>query len=70
VIYLLIGFEKGLPSKGLTSDLTIDATATGEAKINDQSEFASMILHALKANLHANAKSPSAVSLLLNADES
>ena len=28
VIYLLIGFEKGLPSKDLTSDLTIDATVT------------------------------------------
>ena len=69
LISLLIGFEKGLPSKDLTSDLTIDATVTREARINDKSEFALTILHALKANLHANVRSPSVVSLPLNADE-
>jgi hypothetical protein len=64
VIYMLIGLDFG---SYLISDQT---KATRKAMMKDKSQVASMILHTLKTNLHAKVKSPSAVSLLPNIDES
>ena len=65
---LLRGFEKDFPLKDSTSNPNIVGTVTREAKMND-SEYAPMILHALKGNLHTEVRFLS-VSLPLNAEES
>ena len=66
VINLLVSFEKDLLSG--TSDPYIVWMVTREANMSDTFKSPSMILHALKQNLHSQVILPS-VSLPLEADE-
>ena len=68
VINLLVSFERDLLPE--TSDPNIGGMVTRfQANMSDTSKSPSMILHALKRDLHSKVKFPS-VSLLLEADES
>ena len=63
VVDLLSRFEKDFPSRDPVSDPNMQAniggTVTTEANINNNSESPSMILSALKKNLHSKVKFPS-----------
>ena len=69
-IHLLDRFQEDFPFKDPMSDPNIGGTVITEKEASgDESKSPSMILNALKQNLHAKVKFPS-VSLFLDANES
>ena len=66
-IDLLSDFAKDFALENLMSDLNIGGNDTGEVKMGDKSKSATIILQALKNDLHSIVKFLS-VSLSLNAD--
>lgn len=67
-VHLLGDLEKDFPSMDPTSDQKIGGMVSGEAKMDDTSKYALMVLSVLKKDLHANVKFLT-VSLPPNADK-